>query len=95
MAVELNPPWLNRYREKASKDANEVLDKVCQISKQSGKQGLNITAEEVRLFCKESQNLRLLRGYPVYEELESTPNSILTELGINKRYSTVVIDECE
>lgn len=65
---------LYRYRDKAAKDANEIFDKV-------GRQGLTITAEEVRLFCKESYNIRVIRGYPIYEELASVPNSVLTELG--------------
>ncbi|ODN03883.1 putative protein-activating enzyme E1 regulatory subunit [Orchesella cincta] len=78
----------NVYRDKASKDANEIFDKACQIMKQSGKQVSSITVEEVRLFCKESHNLRLLRGYPIHEELSSSPNSVLTELAQN-------MEECD
>ncbi|CAL8097439.1 unnamed protein product [Orchesella dallaii] len=78
----------NVYRDKATKDANEIFDKACQIMKQSGKQGLSITVEEVRLFCKESHNLRLIRGYPIHEELASSPNSVLVDLAQN-------MEECD
>jgi len=71
----------NVYREKAARDATEMFDRATQLINQTGNQGrINLTLEDVKLFCKESNNLRLIRGYAIYEELQSSPNSILTEL---------------
>lgn len=70
-----------RYREKASKDAEDILGRSQQLLKQAGLQGLTIVEEDVKLFCKECQNLRLIRGYPMYEEINSVPVEILQELG--------------
>jgi len=70
-----------RYREKAAKDAEDVLGRSQQLLKQAGRQDISILEEDVRLFCKESHNLRVIRGYPLFEELRSTPNAILQELG--------------
>jgi hypothetical protein len=70
------------YREKACKDAEDILGRSQQLLKQAGLQGLSILEEDVKLFCKESHNLRLIRGYPMFEELTSVPTEILQELGI-------------
>ena len=70
-----------RYREKANKDADEVLDYCQQLLGQARLQRITLKHDEVRLFCKEAYNLRLIRGRPLYEELESSPTEILQELG--------------
>lgn len=69
-----------RYREKALKDAEDILARSQQLMKEAGIQGIALLDEEVKLFCKESNNLRLIRGYPVDEELNSVPTEMLQEL---------------
>lgn len=69
------------YRDKAAKDAEDILGRSQQLLKQAGLQGLTILENDVKLFCKESHNLRLIRGYPMFEELASIPTQIIQELG--------------
>lgn len=71
----------HRYREKAGKDAEDVLGRCQQLLKQAGLQGITIVEDDVKLFCKECHNLRLIRGYPMHEEINSVPAELLQELG--------------
>ena len=52
-----------------------------EVVEQAKTQRVTLRSDEVRLFCKESYNLRLIRGTPLYEELESSPSNILLDLG--------------
>lgn len=64
------------------KDVDDVYS-FCQPSIQSSGPNNRVTLrhEDVRLFCKEAYNLSLIRGCPLFEELESSPSIILNELG--------------
>ncbi len=71
----------NSYREKANKDADEILEYCQQLLREARFQRITLKHDEVRLFCKEAYNLRLIRGRSLYDELESSPSDILQELG--------------
>lgn len=57
----------------------DILQKCEAIAKQNST--VKLKPDEVRLFCKESHNLKLLRGTAFFAELESSPANILNELG--------------
>jgi len=70
----------NVYREKALKDAEDILARTQQLVKETGAQGVSIFQEDARVFCREGHNLRVIRGYSVNDELNSAPTEILNEL---------------
>jgi len=70
-----------RFREKASKDVDDVYGYCQEVIQRSGPNNrVTIRQEDVRLFCKEAYNLCLIRGRPIHAELESSPAAILHEL---------------
>lgn len=62
------------------RDADEVMERAQNILKQANMQGVSVLADEVRLFCKESFNLKVMRGSSLAKELTSSPKTILQEL---------------
>jgi hypothetical protein len=72
---------LYRYREKARLDAEEIYNRCQACMEESGNSPITLKSEDVQLFCKEAHNLKLLRGQPIFEELESSPISVVNEIG--------------
>ena len=70
------------YREKGIRDSDEVFTFCQPLLQQAALQKVKTTLDDVRKFCKESYNLRLIRGTPLYEELNTCPNEICNELGM-------------
>jgi amyloid beta precursor protein binding protein 1 len=74
----------NVYRDKAKRDAEDVYNRCQAIMEESGNSPITLKPEDVRLFCKESCNLKLIRGQPIFEELETCPTSIVSEIAQNQ-----------
>jgi len=65
----------NIYRDKASADAEAVYRRVQQSLEALGRPTDSISETEVKRFCKESANLRLLRGSSLAQENSGSSNS--------------------
>jgi len=68
----------NIYREKASADAEAVYRRVQQTLESLGRPTDSISETECKRFCKESANLRLLRGSSLAQENNGSSNSNLS-----------------
>lgn len=80
------------YRDKAKKDAEDIYNRCQAIMEDSGNSPITLKPEDVQLFCKEARNLELIRGQPIYEELETCPTEIVNEIG--KKSFMVIILSC-
>ena len=60
-----------RYREQAAKDAEHVWRHVQLILKERGWSGESVAENDVKLFCKHSAELRLIRGSSLAAELDA------------------------
>lgn len=60
-----------RYREQAAKDADHVYRHVQTILKERGWSCDLVNENDVKLFCKHSSELRLIRGRSLAAELEA------------------------
>ncbi|XP_032792301.2 NEDD8-activating enzyme E1 regulatory subunit [Daphnia magna] len=60
----------NVYREQASKDAEHVWRHVQTILKERGWAGESVIENDVKLFCRHSSELRMIRGSCLAEELD-------------------------
>ncbi|CAH1796256.1 unnamed protein product [Owenia fusiformis] len=66
----------NVYKDKANSDMSLVYARVVNLLKANGKPHDFIEEEDVRLFCKNSYFLRLIRGRSIEEEHTPDPNSL-------------------
>ena len=60
----------NRYREQAAKDAEHVWRHVQLILKERGWSSESVMENDVKLFCKHSSELRMIRGSSLAAELD-------------------------
>ena len=60
-----------RYREQASKDSEHVYRHVQSILKEHGWSGDLVNENDVKLFCKHSAELRIIRGRCLAAEIET------------------------
>ena len=62
------------YKDQANADADWVYRRVNEISQQLGPRKCLISESDVRSFCKNSQNLRLIRGSSIADEYKKQIN---------------------
>lgn len=60
----------HRYREQAAKDAEHVWRHVQLILKERGWSSESVMENDVKLFCKHSSELRMIRGTSLAAELD-------------------------
>lgn len=65
----------NIYRDRANSDAEAVYRRVQQTLESLGRSTDSISETEVKRFCKESANLRLIRGSSLAQETSGKSNS--------------------
>ena len=63
---------LSRYREQANLDAEWVYRRVQELCQQLGPRKVNITEQDVRVFCKNGHALRVLKGKSIADEYKGS-----------------------
>lgn len=77
------------YREQAAKDAEHVWRHVQLILKERGWSGESVTENDVKLFCKHSAELRLIRGSSLAAELDA--KQLYGDVDISKLLNIVLL----